>query len=570
MSDSRPPFDPFGPSDDGPALPPSPPVADSWAAPGAPADLAPGPGSVALRRPPDRPRPARTPPRRPAPTSGPYGGPYTGPYAGYPGSFGAPSPTPPPAPPANARRHNQLAFLGGLLVATLLIAAVVLVHNGLNSNVRHHRPGRARRSRSRPLPPARRAAGPPATAPRRLVATGSGTGSGTALSTEAITAAVEPGVVDIDTRLGYQSAAAAGTGMILTSNGYVLTNNHVIDGATSITATVVGTGRTYTATVVGTDVSQDVAVLRLSGASGLATVPLGDSPTVSTGDKVVAIGNAGGTGGDPTVVTGTVTDLNQSITASDENGTNAEQLTGLIVTNAPIVAGDSGRTARRTTRARSSASTPPPRPTTSSCRPTAPASPSRSTGPSPSPRRSSPATRPTRSTSGRPASSASPWPRPRAGTRQRLGNAAGSVLAGTDPATVSTVIAGSPADKAGIAAGDTITAFDGTSISTRRGAAEPDPSPPPRRPGLDLVDRHVGPVAPGHHHPGHRPGRLAADRSGAAHTPRYTTSDPPAGHVQAPAGRGQAGERREQLAEVEPVPEPTAALVVALAGRRRR
>jgi S1-C subfamily serine protease len=149
-------------------------------------------------------------------------------------------------------------------------------------------------------------------------------------------------VVDINTRLGYVSAAAAGTGMVLTSNGFVLTNNHVIDGATSISATVVGTGRSYTATVVGTDVTEDVAVLKLTGASGLTTIPLGDSTTVTTGDRVVAIGNAGGTGGDPTVVTGTVTALNQSIVASDENGSNAEQLHGLIVTDAPIVAGDSG------------------------------------------------------------------------------------------------------------------------------------------------------------------------------------------------------------------------------------
>ena len=80
-------------------------------------------------------------------------------------------------------------------------------------------------------------------------------------------------MVDIDTKLGYQQAAAAGTGMVLTSNGEILTNNHVIDGATSITATVVTTGKTYTAKVVGTDVTEDVAVIQLQGASGLKHHP---------------------------------------------------------------------------------------------------------------------------------------------------------------------------------------------------------------------------------------------------------------------------------------------------------
>jgi len=171
---------------------------------------------------------------------------------------------------------------------------------------------------------------------------GSGTqGSAGSLSQGAVTA-VTNGVVDIDTRLTYQSATAAGTGMILTSNGEVLTNNHVVDQATSITATVVATGRTYTAKVVGTDPTADVAVLQLQGASGLSTIPLGDSSSVSPGDNVVAIGNAGGVGGTPSVVTGTVQATGQTITASDEGGANAERLSDLIETDAPIQPGDSG------------------------------------------------------------------------------------------------------------------------------------------------------------------------------------------------------------------------------------
>jgi S1-C subfamily serine protease len=171
---------------------------------------------------------------------------------------------------------------------------------------------------------------------------GSPGSSGSTGTTGQATAAQSVGVVDINTTLDYGSAQAAGTGMVLTANGAILTNNHVVDGSTSIKVTVVSTGRTYTAKVVGTDPSDDVAVLQLDNASGLATAKLGDSSSVKVGDSVTGVGNAGGTGGTPSAATGVVTALNQSITASDEGGGNAEQLTGLIETNANIQAGDSG------------------------------------------------------------------------------------------------------------------------------------------------------------------------------------------------------------------------------------
>src|SRR6202044_2804254 len=113
-------------------------------------------------------------------------------------------------------------------------------------------------------------------------------------------------------------------------------------GATSVSVTDIGNGKTYKATVVGYDETKDVAVLQLTGASGLTTANLGDSSTVGVGNSVVALGNAGGLGGTPSVATGTVTALNQSITASDESSGTAENLTGLIETNANIQAGDSG------------------------------------------------------------------------------------------------------------------------------------------------------------------------------------------------------------------------------------
>ncbi|HSY14920.1 MAG TPA: trypsin-like peptidase domain-containing protein [Jatrophihabitantaceae bacterium] len=173
---------------------------------------------------------------------------------------------------------------------------------------------------------------------------GGGSGGSGATSAPAVSATAEQqvGVVDIDTVLKYQNAEAAGTGQILTANGEILTNNHVVDGATSISVTVVSTGRTYTANVVGTDPTADVAVIQLVNASGLSTVNLGDSSTVAANDPITGVGNAGGVGGTPSAATGTVVALNQSITASDESGGDSESLTGLIETNAGIQAGDSG------------------------------------------------------------------------------------------------------------------------------------------------------------------------------------------------------------------------------------
>jgi len=152
-------------------------------------------------------------------------------------------------------------------------------------------------------------------------------------------APIGTGVVVIDTNLGYEGGAAAGTGMVLTSSGEVLTNNHVVQGATTIKVVLPGTGRSYTAKVVGYDVTGDVAVLRAVGASNLKTAPLGDSLKVSVGDSVTALGNAGGTGS-LTRAAGRITGVGKSIVASDENG--SERLTGLLETNAGIQPGDSG------------------------------------------------------------------------------------------------------------------------------------------------------------------------------------------------------------------------------------
>ncbi len=169
----------------------------------------------------------------------------------------------------------------------------------------------------------------------------SSTGSGPS-DASSIASKVDPGLVDINTSLGYQSEEAAGTGIVLSSSGEILTNNHVIDGATSISVTDVGNHKTYSASVVGYDRSKDIAVLQLHNASGLQTASVGNSANLSVGQQVVGVGNAGGTGGTPSYAGGTITALNQSITASDEGDGTSEQLSGLIQTNANIQAGDSG------------------------------------------------------------------------------------------------------------------------------------------------------------------------------------------------------------------------------------
>ncbi|MDQ1546465.1 MAG: hypothetical protein QOH69_1369 [Actinomycetota bacterium] len=158
----------------------------------------------------------------------------------------------------------------------------------------------------------------------------------------ASTAAQQVGVVTIDTVLAYDtSERAAGTGMILTSNGYILTNNHVVEGSTSITVTVESTGQKYTATVVGTDKTADVAVLKLTGASDLHSVTFASAEKVVAGQAVYSVGNAEGTGRLVTAV-GTVGAVNQSLTIGSDSADTAEHLSGLIQLNSDVVSGDSG------------------------------------------------------------------------------------------------------------------------------------------------------------------------------------------------------------------------------------
>jgi len=243
----------------------------------------------------------------------------------YPGGYG--SPPPPPPPPAAARRRPaRRGRVVGHLVVGILAAALAA---GVTAAVYH--PAASGNSSSVALPGSGAVPSPAPTA-----------GSEQAAGEQQVVNKVQPGLVVIDTTLQYASEAAAGTGMVINPDGLVLTNNHVIEDATKITATVLATGRTYTARVVGYDKTGDVALIQLQGASGLHSVPLGNSGAVRAGAAVVALGNAGGQG---TIVpaVGQVTGLDKTITATDDGGTaTSEVLHNMMETNADIVSGDSG------------------------------------------------------------------------------------------------------------------------------------------------------------------------------------------------------------------------------------
>ena len=258
---------------------------------------------------------------------------YSG-YYGQPptGDFGSTSSLPPmpPVPPRPPRRRiGLLSYLGVALAAGALGAgtAVALYHPAASS------PAAAQPSSG---------AIAPAPLPSAVVPTPGSGGSGTNTGLAGILNKVKPGLVIINTTLQYSSQQAAGTGMVINADGLVLTNNHVIENSTKISATVVSTDQTYQAKVVGYDVTGDIALLQLQNASGLHPVPIGDSGKVKLGATVVALGNAQGQS-EIVPAVGRVTGLNQTITASDQGGAvSSETLHGMIETNANIVAGDSG------------------------------------------------------------------------------------------------------------------------------------------------------------------------------------------------------------------------------------
>ncbi len=231
------------------------------------------------------------------------------PPQGFPPPSSWPPPSAPSTPPPGApRRHRRPAGLVAAAAVGLALGGLALVAGP--------------RSGSASTPTA-----------SDLYASGT-------LDVNAVAAKVDPAIVDINTTL--QGGAAAGTGMVLTSSGVVLTNNHVIDGATSIRVQIAGTGASHSATVLGYDATDDVALLQVQGVSNLPTVKIGDPSELQVGDAVLGLGNALGRGGTPAPALGSVTALGQTITATDEGGANPETLKNLIEVDAPIQPGDSG------------------------------------------------------------------------------------------------------------------------------------------------------------------------------------------------------------------------------------
>ncbi len=271
------------------------------------------------------PEPAGAPaPAGPAP-AGPVGGPEPV-GAGAPPVWGAspwaspgwgppPPPPPPPGSPGAPGLPHHLRRLAALLVAAGV--AIALAAGGAGAGI-----GLALRGGG---------------------STGSPDAEGSAsvhghADAAAIAAAMAPSVVDINDTIN--GSPAAGTGIIINSGGEVLTNNHVIDGATGITAQVDGRGTAYRVRVLGYDPAQDVALLQIENAPALTAAPIGTASVLRAGDQVVALGNAYGRGGAPAVATGTITALDQTVTASD--GLTSETLTGAIQAQLDIVPGDSG------------------------------------------------------------------------------------------------------------------------------------------------------------------------------------------------------------------------------------
>ena len=263
-------------------------------------------------------------------------------YGQYPWSgYG----TPPPPPRSGFGRTLAYVAVAVLAAAAGAGAAVALNHSGTpSSSANSPLNGNGNGSQSNPFGNA-----------NPFPSSGSGSGNsgnsggsggtntgGGSLNASALAAKVDPGIVDIDSNLKYSQATAQGTGMVISSSGLVLTNNHVIDEAVSVSATIVTSGKTYTAKVIGYDSTDDVALLQLEGASNLKTVTLSNSSKAKVGQAVLALGNAGGRGGLPSTAQGTIQALNQSIEASDSGAGTTEKLHGMIETNAPIEQGDSG------------------------------------------------------------------------------------------------------------------------------------------------------------------------------------------------------------------------------------
>ncbi len=189
------------------------------------------------------------------------------------------------------------------------------------------------------------AASPQQSATATLASTAS-TNSSSTNSIQSLASAITPSVVDITSdvsstgRFGRTTTGqASGTGMIITTDGYILTNKHVVADATGDINVQLTSGKQYTAQLVAQDPTNDLALLKIE-ATSLSAIPLGDSSSTAVGQPVVAIGDALGEFQN-TVTQGIVSGLNRSISAG-ESTYDQETLDGLLQTDAAINPGNSG------------------------------------------------------------------------------------------------------------------------------------------------------------------------------------------------------------------------------------
>ncbi|MCX4747399.1 trypsin-like peptidase domain-containing protein [Kitasatospora sp. NBC_01287] len=255
---------------------------------------------------PGYPQPAYTEADRTGPdhAQGYYAADYAAPPAGggEPPYYGPPPVLPGGQPePAGPAHRARTGFLRGRLALVTAVAAVAAVLGGLAggavADARH---------------------GSTTASSTTLVSPVSAKSDGSA-DVAAIAAAVSPSVVQIDVQS--QSGTSTGTGVVLTANGQILTNYHVISSAVSDGGTITVTYQNGTKTsgsITGTDKSLDVAVITASGASGLPTATLGNSDAMAVGDAVVAIGNPDGLTG--TVTSGIISAKNRQVTVQVDEG----------------------------------------------------------------------------------------------------------------------------------------------------------------------------------------------------------------------------------------------------------
>jgi S1-C subfamily serine protease len=249
-----------------------------------------------------------------------------------------PAPPAPPyyLPPAPAPRPAWGRWLAAGTIAATILAGAFGVGIGLTMARYLHS------SSQTPVASAPQSSEPSSSTAPISAVTPSTNHNGT-INAQAIAAKVDPALVDINTvvQTATSTGAASGTGMIITSSGEVLTNNHVVDQSISISVTIAGHAGSYKAHVIGVSPTADVALIQIEGVSGLPTVTFADSSSVKVGDPVVALGNALGQGGTPALTQGQITAVDQTITASEGSG-RSETLNGMIQSDAGISPGDSG------------------------------------------------------------------------------------------------------------------------------------------------------------------------------------------------------------------------------------